>query len=78
MASSEGSKDEAIGRPGPWKEGRYQRPGQSVDQSVRTPAGTSPNPDQPASTPVTRKDYEFPGTEPAIDGDSEPPGGDAG
>jgi hypothetical protein len=76
MANSEGSSDDAIGRPGPWKEGRYQQPGHSVDQSVHIPAGTSPNADQPASTPVTAKDYELPGSEPATD--SEPPGGDAG
>ncbi len=77
MANSEGSTDENIGRPGPWKEGRYQRPGQSVDQSVHTPPGTSPNPEQPASTPVTRKDYD-PDWDPATDANSEPPGGDAG
>ena len=78
MAKNEGSTDESIGRPGPWKEGRYQQPGESVDQSVRTPPGTSPSPDQPASTPVTRKDYEFPDSKPASDADPEPPGGDAG
>ena len=78
MANSKGSTGENIGRPGPWKEGRYQQPGKSVDQSVRTPAGTSPSPEQPASTPVTRKDYEFTDSKPASDADSEPPGGDAG
>jgi len=77
MTNGKGSTDEDIGRPGPWKEGRYQRPGQSIDQSVHTPAGT-PNPDQPASAPVTRRDYEFSDSEPATDGNSEPPGGDAG
>jgi hypothetical protein len=77
MEKSEGSTDEDIGRPGPWKEGRYQEPGQSVDQSVKTPPGTSPNPDNRVSTPVTRKDYELPGTEPGTDRESEP-GGDAG
>jgi hypothetical protein len=78
MGNNEGSTNEDIGRPGPWKEGRYQQPGQPVDQSVRTPAGTSPSPDQPVSTPVTRKDYEFPDSGRAADGDTEPPGGDAG
>ena len=77
MVNSEGSKDENIGRPGPWKEGRYQRPGQSVDQSVRTPAGTSPNPNKPTSTPTTRKDYD-PDWDPATEAHSEPPGGDGG
>jgi hypothetical protein len=78
MAKSEGSADEDIGRPGPWKEGRYQQPSQSVDQSVSTPAGTSPNPDDRVSTPVTRKDYESSESEPAAGTPSDPPGGDAG
>jgi hypothetical protein len=60
MANSEGSTNEGIGRPGPLKEGRYRRPDESVDQTVHIPAGTSPNPDKRVSTPVTRKDYEFP------------------
>ena len=77
MANSEGSTNEDIGRPGPWKEGRYQRTDESVDQTVHTPAGTSPNPDKRISTTVTRKDYEFPDAASA-DGHSEPPGGDAG
>jgi hypothetical protein len=77
MANSEGSTNEDIGRPGPWKEGRYQRPDESVDQTVHTPAGTSPNPDKRVSTPVTRKDYEFPDAA-STDAHSEPPGGDAG
>jgi hypothetical protein len=72
---NEGTTGEAIGRPGPWKEGRYEREGQPVHESVRTPPGSTPNPDQPASTPVTRKDYVLPGAEPDI---AEPPGGDAG
>jgi hypothetical protein len=80
MAKAEGTTDACIGRPGPWREGRYQQGGQPPDQSVRTPPGTSPNPDAPASTPVTRKDYEFPGQEVRTDkdGNVEPPGGDAG
>lgn len=75
--ANKGSTDESIGRPGPWQEGRYQRPVQSVDQSVQTPEGTSPNPDKRVSTPVTRKDYD-PDWDPATDADSEPPGGDGG
>jgi hypothetical protein len=59
-AESTGSSDEAVGRPGPWKEGRYQQRDKPVDKSVRTPPGTSAGPDAPASTPVTQKDYELP------------------
>jgi hypothetical protein len=81
MAHSKGTTDEDIGRPGPWREGRYQQGGQPLDQSVRTAPGTLPNPHTRASTPVTRKDYEFPGEEAHKDGGGgsvEPPGGDAG
>jgi hypothetical protein len=77
MAGSEGSSNEDIGRPGPWKEGRYQRRGQSVDQTVQTPPGTPPSVDNPVSTTVTRKDYKFPDEESSED-PLEPPGGDAG
>jgi hypothetical protein len=77
MADTKESTDESIGRPGPWKETRYRRPGDPIDQSVETPAGTAPNPDAPKSTPVTRKDYAFPGEEVPTN-KSEPPGGDAG
>jgi hypothetical protein len=70
--------DEDIGRPGPWGANRYQKPGDSVDQSVLTPPGTSPNSHDPASTPVTRKDYEFEDDESSGEGSSDPPGGDAG
>jgi hypothetical protein len=77
MAKSEGSTDESVGRPKPWREGRYQRGGRSVDETVQTPPGTSPNPDTPPSTPVTKKDYD-PTWKPSNDRDSEPPGGDAG
>ena len=70
--------DEDIGRPGPWGEGRYQQRGKPVDQSVLTPPGTSPYPEAPVSTPVTRKDYEFPNEEAAEGESSEPFGGDAG
>jgi hypothetical protein len=57
MGKSNGSTGEDIGRPGPWGEGRYQKPGESVDESVRTPPGSVPNSDERPSTPVTRKDY---------------------
>lgn len=77
MANNEGSSNEDIGRPGPWKEGRYQQPGQAPDQTVKSPAGTLPNPDATVSTPVTRKDYD-PNWDPNMEGNSEPPGGDGG
>lgn len=78
MTHDKAPPDEDIGRPGPWGANRYQRPGASVEQSVLTPPGTSPSPDAPVSTPVTRKDYEFPDEEAAKEGSPEPPGGDAG
>ena len=78
MENSEGRSDEAIGRPEPWGEGRYHKPRQSVDESVRTPPGSVPNADKRASTPVTRKDYETPETASPSKDKSELPGGDAG
>ena len=42
MGNSEGTTGEDIGRPGPWGEGRNQKPGQSVDESVRTPSKGKP------------------------------------
>ena len=78
MKQPKGTTDEAIGRPGPVREGRYQQKGQPLEQSVQSPPGSVPDPDKPVSTPVTRKDYEFPGEEAAKSGDAEPPGGDAG
>ena len=74
MGKREGTTGEDIGRPGPWGEGRYEKPGQSVEESVRTPRGTVPNADRRSSTPVTRKDYESPETI----GSTSEPGGDAG
>ena len=78
MAKSIGTNGEDIGRPGPWGEGRYQKPGQSVDESVHTPPGKVPNADKRSSTPVTRKDYESPETASPSKDKSELPGGDAG
>ena len=77
---NEGTTDEDIGRPGPWREGRYQTRGQPLDQTVKTPPGTLPDSDAPVSTPVTRKDYEFAGEEAHTDEErgEDPPGGDAG
>ena len=78
MGKSEGTTGEDIGRPEPWGEGRYQKPGQSVDESVPTPPGSAPNAGKRASTPVTRKDYESSETASPSKDKSELPGGDAG
>jgi hypothetical protein len=78
MGNSEGTTSEDIGRPGPWGEGRYQKPGQSVDESVRTPPGSAPNADTRPSSPVTRKDYESSETASPSKDKSELPGSDAG
>jgi hypothetical protein len=78
MGKSEGPSGEDIGRPGPWGEGRYQEPGQSVDDSVRTPPGSVPDADKRPSTPVTRRDYESSETASPSTGEAETPGGDAG
>lgn len=78
MGKSTGTSGEDIGRPGPWGEGRYQQPGKSVDDSVRTPPGTVPDADKRPSTPVTRRDYQGPEATSAPEDKSEPPGGDAG
>jgi len=78
VGKSEGTTGEDIGRPGPWGEGRYQEPGQSVDESVRTPPGSVPDADRRSSTPVTRKDYESAETALPPEDKSELPGGDAG
>jgi hypothetical protein len=57
--SSAGSTDEAIGRPREWREGRYQRAGVPVDESVNDPAqDASQAPPPKDQRPVTRKDYE--------------------
>jgi hypothetical protein len=77
MGKNDGTSGEDIGRPGPWGEGRYQKPGQSVDDSIRTPPGGIPSADKRSSTTVTRHDYESPETASAPEDKSEP-GGDAG
>jgi hypothetical protein len=58
MSESKGSSDQDIGRPGPWREGRYQQPGKSVDESVDNASQRSEGSKDPKSTPVTREDYE--------------------
>jgi hypothetical protein len=51
--------DESIGRPGPWREGRGQKDGKPITESVvRKPKEGPPD---TTSTPVTRRDYEFKG-----------------
>jgi hypothetical protein len=78
MGTSKSTSDEDIGRPGPWREGRYQEPGLSIEESVRTPPGSVPDADKRPSTPVTRRDYESSETASPSTGESESPGGDAG
>jgi hypothetical protein len=73
-AEPQGTSGEAIGRPGPWGENRYETKNQPLDQSVLTPPGTSPSVDKPESTPVTRRDY-LRGSDKSED---KTPGGDAG
>jgi len=74
-----GTSGEAIGRPGPWGENRYEKKDQPLDQSVLTPPGASPTVDKPASTPVTRRDYTGgSGNGGSEKSDEETPGGDAG
>jgi hypothetical protein len=54
-----GTSDESIGRPGNWREGRYQRSGARVDQSVNRSAQDAPKPPPPEQQkPVTLRDYE--------------------
>ena len=59
---------------GPWREGRYEKSGESVSQSVLTPGGKAATSEERSSTPVTRHDYEGDGTQHS----REPPGGDSG
>jgi hypothetical protein len=56
--SSDGSSDEAIGRPGEWREGRYQQSGKPVDRAVNDTKESQADSHDTTSTPVTRKDYE--------------------
>jgi hypothetical protein len=60
MSDSKGSSDKAIGRPGEWREGRYQQAGKPVDQSVKPSPETAKKPPDIISTPVTKRDYEQP------------------
>jgi hypothetical protein len=58
MGENEGSSDESIGRPKQWREGRYQKPGESIDDSVKAPDNGSRESTDRISTPVTQRDYE--------------------
>jgi len=53
--AEDSSSDESIGRPAEWREGRYEKAGPPIDQSVVKKPGEAP-PDT-SSTPVTEKDY---------------------
>ena len=45
-----GSTDQSIGRPGNWREGRYQRSGARVDQAVNQPSQTDDAPHDTVGT----------------------------
>jgi hypothetical protein len=51
--------DESIGRPGAWREGRYQQSGEALDNSVTAgEAASEPKiAHQPVSTPVHLDEY---------------------
>jgi hypothetical protein len=52
----DGSSDESIGRPAEWREGRYEKVGTALDNSVvKKPGEIAPD---TASTTVTEKDYQ--------------------
>ncbi len=55
---NEGSSDESIGRPEQWREGRYEKPGDSIETTVLKKPGEGDSPPDTTSTPVTQKDYE--------------------
>jgi hypothetical protein len=55
-ATPGGSSDESIGRPGPWREGRYQEKGEPVDESVTKEPQALPK--EPPSKPVNQSEYE--------------------
>ncbi len=67
---SKATSNESIGRPGPWREGRYQKSGQSLADSVapdppldsKRPLGEAPAKvaSGPVSTPVHLDEYTAP------------------
>jgi hypothetical protein len=58
MSKIKGTSDEAIGRPKQWREGRYQKAGEPVDQTVNTESQPDHEPPKADEAPVTKKDYE--------------------
>jgi len=54
-AAAAGSTDESIGRPGNWREGRYQRSG---TPPAAPRANTPKSPPAEQQKPVTLRDYE--------------------
>jgi hypothetical protein len=64
------TSDESIGRPGPWREGRYQKSGQPLADSVapdppmdsKRPLDEAPAKVEsgPVSTPVRLEEYSAP------------------
>ena len=58
MSVSKGTSNQDIGRPGPWTETRYQRPGESVDDKVDDAAkDAAAKKSTDVSKPVTLEDY---------------------
>jgi hypothetical protein len=58
VSTPKGTDDEAIGRPGPWSETRYEKPGSPVDRTVDDPADKpEAKPPSAPSKPVTESDY---------------------
>jgi hypothetical protein len=67
---NKGTSNESIGRPGPWREGRYEKSGQSLEDSVapdppldsKRPLDEAPAkvPSGPVSTPVHLDEYTAP------------------
>ncbi len=68
-ATAKGSTDEAIGRPADWREGRYQRKGAKVDQSVNQPSQTDDEPHDTVGTqtPPSTGKANAPNNPPAVD-----------
>ena len=58
-SKSPGSSDQSIGRPGNWREGRYQQRGEPIDQSVNKPSESTAEPHDTVGTqtpPATGRD----------------------
>jgi hypothetical protein len=81
-SKDKGTTNQSIGRPGPWREGRYQRSGQSLDESVEPEqpldtkrpidAPSAPKiPHSPRSTAVHLDEYTATGAKPDA-GDTKP------